>query len=86
MNPALLICVRSFTGLTDMAGVTDINKFRDQADDDKPHVTHETMCVKCLYRSMYVYPVGVPLIKLECGGCGGIGFIINTGQSMEEGE
>lgn len=48
------------------------------------HAVSETICVKCGYRCIDVRPASCLLKDLECGGCGKIGFIIETGQILEE--
>lgn len=48
------------------------------------HRVTEIICVKCGYRCICVRPSSVLLKKLECDGCGLIGFCIETGQDLEE--
>jgi hypothetical protein len=48
-----------------------------------PHLVQEVICVKCFHRYLAVYPVGTWLKELECETCGK-GFIIATGQEIEE--
>ena len=59
-----------------MAEISDIN-------ENKPHVTAEVICVKCLSRWYPVFPDDLPLIKLECPKCGP-GSVILTGQPLEQ--
>lgn len=47
------------------------------------HRTCETICVKCFSRQISVYPSSTLLKDLECETCG-TGFIIKTGQDIEE--
>ena len=48
-----------------------------------PHKFSEVICVKCGYRWIAVRPVSVLLKKLICKNCG-TGFVIETGEPMEE--
>lgn len=48
-----------------------------------PHRTMETICLKCLYRCVSLFPADVPLIKHECGNCHETGYVIGTGQWMD---
>lgn len=48
-----------------------------------PHTISEVICLKCLYRWISVRPIKVFLKDIECPNCGR-GFVIETGQSMEE--
>ena len=59
-----------------MSNVTDI-------DDHQPHEAFEAMCVQCYARWIAIVRVGVLLKKLECKKCGP-GFVIRTGQPMDE--
>ena len=47
-------------------------------DDNRPHVTLEVICVKCLHRYRAVAPMDLLLKKYDCKTCGP-GFIISTG-------
>ena len=49
-----------------------------------PHIVHEAMCLKCLHRWIECRPEGTWLKDLECPHCERKGFIIATGQEMEE--
>jgi len=46
----------------------------------KPHRLGEVICIKCHYRWFAVWPDGVWLKELECGGCHEIGYVIETGE------
>lgn len=48
-----------------------------------PHTISEVICLKCLYRWISVRPIKTRLKNIECPNCGR-GFVIETGQSMEE--
>lgn len=50
-----------------------------------PHEVSEVICLKCLRRWIAVYPSQTLLKELECQ-CGEIGFIIKTGQTIDESE
>lgn len=55
-----------------MAEIIDI-------DANKPHITLEVICLKCLHRYQAVAPVSLPLKDFYCETCG-CGTIISTGQ------
>ena len=48
-----------------------------------PHKISEVICVKCCARWLSVRPVETLLKELECQKCGK-GFVIETGEIMEE--
>lgn len=50
---------------------------------NKPHDVSEVMCVKCLKRWICVRPSDVWLKDIECPNCGA-GYVINTGQPINE--
>ena len=52
-------------------------------EEYKPHSVAEVICVKCLSRYVCVYPSDVLLKDLDCDNCGP-GFVITTGQTLEE--
>lgn len=56
-----------------------------QFGENLPHEVAELMCVKCCSRWIGVYPSKVLLKDIECT-CGHVGFVIKTGQTLEEGE
>lgn len=49
------------------------------------HEVSELICFKCLNRWIGVYPSKTLLKQLECK-CGAIGYVIKTGQTIEEQE
>ena len=51
-----------------------------------PHDVFEAICTKCLHRYMCVKPVDTWLKDLECPKCGSKGYVIQTGQELEEKE
>ena len=53
-------------------------------EDNLPHIVQEVVCLKCLNRWIDVRPEGTLLKDLECHKCKEIGYIIATGQEMEE--
>lgn len=53
-------------------------------EDHFPHIVHEAMCVKCLHRWIDVRPQKSRLKDLECPNCHEKGYVINTGEDMEE--
>jgi len=48
------------------------------------HKMSEVICVKCGHRYICVRPEVTLLKNLECGDCGKIGFIIETGEEINE--
>jgi hypothetical protein len=55
-----------------------------QLIDHIPHVVSEVICVKCGHRQISVRPEGTLLKDLECGGCHKQGFVIETGQVIDD--
>ncbi len=53
-------------------------------EEGMPHRVFEAICISCKHRYVCVCPAITPFKKLECGGCGEVGFIIDTGQPTEE--
>lgn len=49
----------------------------------KPHKASEVICVKCGRRWIAVRPADTLLKQLECPDCGA-GFVIETGEEVEE--
>ena len=49
-----------------------------------PHLVQEAVCLKCLHRWIDVRPETVWLKDCECPNCGEIGFVIGTGQIIDE--
>jgi len=49
-----------------------------------PHVVSEVICVKCGHRQISVRPEGTLLKDLECAGCHKQGFVIETGQEIDD--
>lgn len=52
-------------------------------EEKMPHVVSEVICVKCGMRWIAVRPEKTLLKDLECRNCGQ-GFVIETGQVLEE--
>ena len=52
-------------------------------EDNQPHEVSELICLKCLHRWIGVYPAKTLLKELECR-CGAVGYVIKTGQTIEE--
>ena len=49
-----------------------------------PHDLSEVICVKCLHRYMCIRPTDTLLKNLECPNCSEKGYIIETGQKLQE--
>lgn len=54
-------------------------------DRKRPHKVSEVICVKCGKRWLSVRPVGTLLKWIECENCGQ-GYVIETGENLEEGD
>ena len=52
-------------------------------EDNISHEVSELICLKCLSRWIGVYPEKTLLKNLECK-CGAVGYVIKTGQTMEQ--
>ena len=50
---------------------------------NEPHQVCEVICLRCLKRWIAVYPEKTLLKELECS-CGEVGYVIKTGQEMED--
>ena len=53
-------------------------------NENQPHTLSEVICINCKHRWLAVRPSDVWLKDLECPCCHKIGFVINTGQELEE--
>ena len=51
-----------------------------------PHIVAELICVSCKKRWIDVFPVSVWLKDLECPFCREVGFVITTGQEIDDTE
>lgn len=58
---------------------------RFENNEDLPHEVAELICLRCLHRWIGVYPQELKLADMECK-CGCVGFIIKTGQTIDESE
>lgn len=55
-------------------------------DDNMPHKVSEVMCIDCKYRWIAVRPTDILLKDLECPRCGLQGYVIETGEVINENE
>lgn len=53
-------------------------------NDNKPHKVSEVICINCQYRWIAVRPTATLLKELECPNCNNQGYVIETGEIMEE--
>lgn len=53
-------------------------------EEKMPHKVSEVICVKCGKRWIDVRPEGVLLKDMECAGCGLTGFVIETGEEIND--
>ena len=63
--------------------MSDVIDFMERKEEEMPHKLSEVICVHCGKRWISVRPVGTLLKDLECENCGS-GFVIETGEVMEE--
>ena len=49
-----------------------------------PHCVCEVVDLKCHHRWIAVFPEKTMLKQLECPNCGSVGFVIKTGQDLED--
>lgn len=61
------------------AKIIDIN-------ENTPHKVSEVICINCKYRWIAVRPNETLLKDLECPWCGKQGFVIETGEVINENE
>ena len=52
----------------------------------EPHLVCEVIDLKCHHRWIAVFPEKTMLKQLECPKCRSVGFVIKTGQELEEGD
>lgn len=60
-----------------MSEVVDINA-------NQPHKVSEVICINCKHRWVAVRPVVTQLIKLECPNCNEQGYVIETGEIIDD--
>lgn len=60
-----------------MAEIVDINC-------NKPHKVSEVICIKCYHRWIDVRPVVTRLKNLVCPYCNNSGYVIETGEDVEQ--
>lgn len=60
-----------------------IKDFNEYKEENTPHIVQEVICLKCLCRWIAVRPKDTLLKDLECM-CGNVGYVIATGQELEE--
>ena len=63
--------------------MSDFEQYLEKKAENEPHEVAELICLKCLNRAIHVYPEKVMLKHLQCK-CGETGFLIKTGQTLEE--
>ena len=60
-----------------MSEVVDINT-------NQPHKVSEVICINCKHRWVSVRPLVTQLVKLECPNCNKQGYVIETGEIIDE--
>ena len=53
-------------------------------EENTPHKVSEVICIECKHRWIAVRPTTTLLKNLECARCGLQGYVIETGEIMEE--
>ena len=53
-------------------------------EENMPHKVSEVICIECKHRWIAVRPTTTLLKNLECTRCGLQGYVIETGEIMEE--
>lgn len=53
-------------------------------EENLPHKTQEMICIRCKWRGLIVSPVGLWYKDMECPKCHKEGFMIQTGQDLDE--
>ena len=60
-----------------------MNKVVD-IEANEPHCACEVVDLQCKHRWIAVFPEKTLLKQLECPKCGAVGFVIKTGQDLED--
>lgn len=55
-------------------------------DANKEHIVQDVICLFCYHRWIDVRPVGCLLKTLECPNCQKVGYVIGTGEPLDEEE
>ncbi len=53
-------------------------------EENMPHKVSEVICINCKYRWLAVRPTDTLLKDLECPQCGIQGYVIETGEVINE--
>lgn len=53
-------------------------------EENMPHKVSEVICINCKHRWIAVRPTNTLLKSLECPKCGKQGFVIETGEVINE--
>ena len=63
--------------------MNDFEQYLEKVAENEPHEVAELICLKCFDRAIHVYPEKTLLKRLQCR-CGEVGYLIKTGQTLEE--
>ena len=63
--------------------MTDFEKYLEKKIENEPHEVAELICLRCFDRAIHTYPQKTLLKHSQCR-CGEVGFLIKTGQTLEE--
>lgn len=55
-------------------------------NENRPHKVSEVICINCKYRWLAVRPTITLLKDLECPWCGKQGYVIETGETIDNEE
>ena len=64
--------------------MSEVISFEDYVLANAPHCTAEVMCIHCMKRWIGVWPANTWLKDLTCPNCNTKGYIITTGQYLED--
>ena len=67
----------------DYSNIISLQREIAEKEKSMPHEVAELMCIKCGKRWIGVYPEKCLLKDIECM-CGEVGYVIKTGQTLEE--
>lgn len=63
--------------------MNDFEQYLEKKAENEPHEVAELICLKCFDRAIHIYSEKTLLKHLQCR-CGEIGYLIKTGQTLEE--
>ena len=61
-----------------------MSKIHYDIEENKPHKVSEFICINCKYRWIAVRPLQTRLKDLECRCCHQQGYVIETGETLND--